>query len=205
MNTQSQWAAVTLATIPGGTTLAPRAFYLLGLSTSGLAAPPIQARPPSMSGVPRVRDRPADRHRRREPHDRQGRNGVNGDDDGVHSGLHGPRVTIPPGSTMVPVTSAAGFAVGQRIGIDTGGHHELATVTAVGKAATQTTLSSAVVGGRDDHQGDGQREPDERRHADDRHRRTQGARHAQERRHGCRGGTGVESRRSAEARSRVGR
>jgi hypothetical protein len=59
----------------------------------------------------------------------------------------GPWLTIPAGSTNVPVTSAAGFEAGQRIGIDAGGRHELATVTGVGKAATQTVLSVAVSAG----------------------------------------------------------
>ena len=39
INTQSQWAPVKLATIPAGTKLAAHGFYLLGLSSSGLAAP----------------------------------------------------------------------------------------------------------------------------------------------------------------------
>ena len=59
----------------------------------------------------------------------------------------GPWITIPAGSTNLPVTNAAGFEVGQKIGIDIGGNYELATVTAVGKAATQTTLSAAAVAG----------------------------------------------------------
>ena len=59
----------------------------------------------------------------------------------------GPWLTIPAGSTNLPVTNAAGFEVGQKIGIDIGGNYELATVTAVGKAATQTTLSAAAAAG----------------------------------------------------------
>ena len=39
IQTQSQWAPVKLATIPEGTKLASHGFYLLGLATSGLAAP----------------------------------------------------------------------------------------------------------------------------------------------------------------------
>ena len=45
------------------------------------------------------------------------------------------------------MTNATGFEVGQKIGIDAGGNYELATVTAVGKAATQTTLSTAAAAG----------------------------------------------------------
>jgi hypothetical protein len=59
----------------------------------------------------------------------------------------GPWITIPAGSTNLPVTNVAGFEVGQKIGIDIGGNYELATVTAVGKAATQTTLAAAATAG----------------------------------------------------------
>ena len=53
----------------------------------------------------------------------------------------GPRITVPAGATNLPVTNAVGFVEGQKIGIDAGGHYEVATVTSVGKAGTQTTLS----------------------------------------------------------------
>src|ERR1017187_249870 len=56
-------------------------------------------------------------------------------------------ITIPAGSTNLPVTSVAGFEVGQKIGIDIGGSYELATITAVAHAATQTTLAVAAVAG----------------------------------------------------------
>jgi len=59
----------------------------------------------------------------------------------------GPWLKVPAGSKNLPVASAAGFEVGQKIGIDVGGNYEAATVTAVGKAATQTTLSEAAAAG----------------------------------------------------------
>ncbi|MGB8490736.1 MAG: hypothetical protein WCE64_06725, partial [Bacteroidales bacterium] len=59
----------------------------------------------------------------------------------------GPWLTIPAGSTTLPVTNADGFEVGRKIGIDRGGNYEIATVTAVGKAATQTTLAVAAKAG----------------------------------------------------------
>src|ERR1035438_3336321 len=59
----------------------------------------------------------------------------------------GPWITIPAGSTNLPVTNATGFEVGEKIGIDIGGNYEVATVTANGKAATQTTLSAAAARG----------------------------------------------------------
>jgi hypothetical protein len=59
----------------------------------------------------------------------------------------GPWLTFPAGATNLPVASATGFELGQKIGIDMGGNFEVATVTAVGKPATQTTLSEAAVAG----------------------------------------------------------
>ncbi len=51
-------------------------------------------------------------------------------------------ITIPAHSTNVPVTSAAGFTVGQRIAIGYGSRLELGTVTAVGMAGAQARLAA---------------------------------------------------------------
>ena len=51
----------------------------------------------------------------------------------------GPWLDFPAGMTNLPVHSAEGFAVGEKISIDLGGDLEIATVTAVGEAATHTT------------------------------------------------------------------
>jgi hypothetical protein len=59
----------------------------------------------------------------------------------------GPRISFPAGSTNLPVTNAAGFEVGQRIGIDAGGNYEVATVSAVGKGSTQTILAAPAMAG----------------------------------------------------------
>ena len=63
----------------------------------------------------------------------------------------GPIITIPVGSTNVPVESVAGFAVGQKIALGYGAkypsvareteQYEVATVTAVGKPGTQAYLA----------------------------------------------------------------
>jgi hypothetical protein len=45
------------------------------------------------------------------------------------------------------VHSAEGFAVGQKVSIDVGGNTEIATVTSIGKAATQTTLAASTTPG----------------------------------------------------------
>jgi hypothetical protein len=148
INTQSQWAPVTLATVPAGTRLASGAYYLLGLSSSGLAAP-------AGPGATTVNVRSTTGFAAGEHID------IDGDTRTIVSVgtaaaamttvftpvSTGPWLTIPAGSTNVPVTNATGFEVGQKIGIDIGGHYEVATVTAVGKAATQTNLSAAAVAG----------------------------------------------------------
>jgi hypothetical protein len=59
----------------------------------------------------------------------------------------GPVITIPAGSTNVPVTSAAGFTVGQKMAIGFGPRLEVVTVTAVGRPGTQARLSSAAPAG----------------------------------------------------------
>ncbi|MEO8482766.1 MAG: arabinofuranosidase catalytic domain-containing protein [Acidobacteriota bacterium] len=148
INTQSQWAPVTLATIPAGTKVASGAYYLLGLSASGLAAP-------ARAGAIAVNVTSAAGFAAGQTID------VNGEARAIVKVgsaaaaittvfipvSTGPRITIQAGSTNLPVTNASGFEVGQKIGIDAGGNHEVATVTAVGKAATQTTLSAVVLAG----------------------------------------------------------
>jgi len=59
----------------------------------------------------------------------------------------GPIVTAPAGSTNVPVTSVAGFMVGQRMAIGFGDRMEVATVTAVGRPGTQARLAAAAAAG----------------------------------------------------------
>jgi hypothetical protein len=59
----------------------------------------------------------------------------------------GPVITIPAGSTNVPVTSTSGFKAGQKMAIGYGNTLETATVTAVGKPGTQARLSAAAPAG----------------------------------------------------------
>jgi hypothetical protein len=56
----------------------------------------------------------------------------------------GPVITVPAGSTNVPVTSTSGFTVGQKLAIGYGDELETGTVTAVGKRGTQAYLSAAA-------------------------------------------------------------
>ena len=148
IHTPSQWAPVNLATIPVGTKLASGAYYLLGLSSSGLAAP-------ASPGATTIHVRSTTGLEAGQKID------IDGETRAIVSVgtpatamttlfepvSTGPWLTIAAGSTNLPVTNAAGFEVGQKIGIDIGGNYELATVTAVGKAATQTTLSAAAGAG----------------------------------------------------------
>ncbi len=149
--------------IPAGTKLAAKGFYLLGLSNSGLAVPAQQGR----------------YHHLRPEHD-----GMSvGDTIEIGTGSavetrkiasigtaagntttlwqplpDGPVITIPAGSTNVPVTSVGtGFEVGQKIAIGYGAtyptvakameKYEVVTVTAVGKPGTQAWLSADAKAG----------------------------------------------------------
>jgi len=57
-------------------------------------------------------------------------------------------VTVPAGSTNVPVTSTSGFVVGQKLAVGYGNSLEVATVTAIGRQGTQGRLSAPA------HKGD---------------------------------------------------
>jgi hypothetical protein len=56
-------------------------------------------------------------------------------------------ITVPAGSTNVPVTSTSGFKVGQKMAIGYGRTFETATVTAVGTPGTQAQLAAAASAG----------------------------------------------------------
>jgi hypothetical protein len=56
-------------------------------------------------------------------------------------------ITVPAGSTNLPVTSTAPFTVGQKIAIGFGRDLESATVTAVGTAGEQAYLAAPAAGG----------------------------------------------------------
>jgi alpha-L-arabinofuranosidase B-like protein/lamin tail-like protein len=148
--------------IPAGTKLAAGGFYLLGLSNSGLAAP-------ARAGDTILHVRNTE--------------GMSVDDTitiGSGSGMEtrkitglgtaaanhttlwqplpdGPVITIPPGSTNVPVENASGFATGQKIALGYGStypvaanpveQYEIATVTAVGKPGTQAWLAMDAAAG----------------------------------------------------------
>jgi len=148
--------------IPAATRLTAHGFYLLGLSNSGLAAP-------ARKGDTTIHVRSA--------------TGMKvGDSIIIDTGTsletrkiasigtaatnsttlwqplpEGPVITIPVGSTNVPVTSVAGFVVGEKIALGYGAtyptvarsteHYEAATVTAIGKPGTQAYLGADAPAG----------------------------------------------------------
>ena len=151
VSVQSQWAPVKLATIPEGTSLAAHGFYLLGLSNSGLASP-------ASAGATTVYVRSAAGFLPGQKIQIGGETRTTAAVATIGAEAApmtmvfapvstGPWLRIPAGATNLPVASAAGFLPGEKIGIDTGGNSETATVTAVGKAATQTTLSAPASAG----------------------------------------------------------
>lgn len=144
IHTASQWSPVKLATIPAGTQLASHGFYLLGLAGSGLVAPARAG--DTVIHVSSTTGFAAGQKIK-----------IGGETRTVKSVgtaaaplttvfipvSTGPWLTFPAGSANLPVTNAAGFEIGQKVGIDIGGDYEVVTVTGAGKAATQTTLAAA--------------------------------------------------------------
>jgi len=158
----AQQAIFSSIEIPGGTLLAAHGFYLLGLSNSGLSVP--AHRGDSTIHVRTVTGMTA------------------GDTITIGDGSQleqrriitvggaaaipttvwqplpeGPILTVPAGSTNIPVASVEGFAVGQKIALGYGSTYptvardlecyEVATVTFVGKAGTQGYLAEDVPAG----------------------------------------------------------
>jgi hypothetical protein len=158
----TQQAIFSEVKIPSGTKLDAGGFYLLGLSNSGLTAP-------ARAGDTALYVRST--------------TGISvGDTVSIGAGSSaetrkiakvgtaarsnttlwqplpdGQVITIPVGSTNVPVTSVSGFAVGEKIAIGYGAtypavakaveHYEVATVTAVGKPGTQGYLEADAPAG----------------------------------------------------------
>ncbi|MFZ1790097.1 MAG: arabinofuranosidase catalytic domain-containing protein [Saprospiraceae bacterium] len=141
INTKSEWAPVELANIPKGKKLKPKAFYLLGLSAAGLVAP-------ALKGDKNIYLSAVEGLKAGDQIDVAGEKVTIAKVGTAASPMTtifvpvstGPWLTFPVGTTKLPVTNATGFIVGDKIGIDAGGKFELATVTSVGKASTQTNL-----------------------------------------------------------------
>jgi len=158
----SQQAIFSTVKVPNGTKIAAGGFYLLGLSNSGLVVP-------ARAGDTSIYVRSITNMKVGETI------GIDTGSDvetrkiasiGTAASNHttvwqpvpdGPVITIPKGSTNVPVTSVSGFAVGQKMAIGYGAtypavardveHYEVVTVTAVGKPGTQAYLAADAPAG----------------------------------------------------------
>lgn len=148
--------------IPAGTRLAPHGFHVLGLSNSGLVLP---ARPGDATIHVRNIDgiKPGDTIVVGSGPDRETRKVVRvGTAAGQATPLwqplpDGPIITIPAGSTSVPVTTTEGFAVGDTVALGYGTtypvvggateHYEKVTVTSVGTAGNQAWLGLDAAAG----------------------------------------------------------
>ncbi len=158
----TQQAIFSAVKIPAGTRLAARSFYLLGLSDSGLAAA-------ARHGDTTIYVRSTAGMNVGDSIDIDTGSGAEtrkiasiGTAAGNHTTLwqplpEGPVITIPAGSTNVPVASVAGFAVGEKIALGYGAtypavartveKYEVATVTAVGQPGTQAYLGADAPAG----------------------------------------------------------
>jgi hypothetical protein len=157
----TQQAIFSNVKIPAGQKLAARGFYLLGLSNSALAAP-------ARKGDTTISVRSTTGMNVGDSIDIDSGSGVGSNAEtrkiaaiGTAAGNNttlwqplpdGPVITIPAGSTNVPVTSVAGFVVGEKIALGYGAtypavakaleRYEVATVIAVGKPGTQAFLGA---------------------------------------------------------------
>ena len=163
INTQSQWAPVKLATIPAGTKLAAARFYLLGLSSSGLAAP-------ASPGATTINVRSTTGFEVGQKIDIDGetrtivkrRDGGHGHDDGVHSRVHG-AVDHDPRRLDQPACHERGRLRGRP---EDRHRHRRQLRAGHGHRGRQGGHANDPVGGggrgRDQHQGRGQLQHDGR-------------------------------------------
>jgi hypothetical protein len=143
--------------IPAGTRLAAGRFYLLGLATSGLAAAADAGDDTvflrSVSGLSVGDAISIDTGAGMETRRIASVGTAAANATTLWQPLpDGPVISIPAGSKNVPVTSVAGFEVGQKIALghgarfpsvaDTVEQYEVATVTAVGKPGTQAWMTA---------------------------------------------------------------
>lgn len=157
--------------VPAGTSLAPKGFYLFGLSASGLAVPAkagdstIYVR--SVTGMNTGDSISIDTGAGAETRKISSVGSAAGNPTTVWQPLpDGPVITIPAGSTNVPFTGPGGgrggtepigFVVGEKVAIGYGAtypavaksteKYEVVTVTAIGKPGTQAWLTAPAKAG----------------------------------------------------------
>jgi len=148
----TQQAIFSTVPVAAGTTLAAGGFYVLGLSNSGLAAPAragdttVNVR--STTGMAAGQTVRIDTGSSEETRTIASLGSAATGNTTLWQPLpDGPVITIPTGSTNVPVTSTSGFTVGQKIGLGFGDDYDVATVTAVGRQGTQGRLSAPANAG----------------------------------------------------------
>jgi hypothetical protein len=158
---QAQQAISSAVKIPGGTKLAAHGFYLLGLANSGLTVP---AQPGNTTIYVRSTDGmqvggtlTIGTGANAETRKIVALSSAAGSETTLWQPAEDPMITIPAGSTNVPVANIDGFAVGQKIALGHGASYpavsrgtekyELATVTAVGKPGTQAFLAADAAAG----------------------------------------------------------
>ena len=152
-----QQAIFSAVSMPAGTKLAAHGFYLLGLSNSGLVVP---ARAGDTSIYVRNIDDmkvgdtvSIDTGSAMEAHKIASIGTAASNNTTLWQPVpDGPVITVPAGSTNVPVASVSGFAVGQKMAIGYGAtypdvarsieRYEVVTLTAVGKPGTQAYLAA---------------------------------------------------------------
>jgi hypothetical protein len=147
----TQQATFSTVTVPAGITLGSHRFYLLGLSNSGLAAPAsvgdtvVNVR--STTGMTAGDSVDIDTGSAVETRKivTVG-SAATGNTTLWQPEPEGP-ITIPVGSTNVPVSSTSGFTVGQKLLIGSGDHLDVATVSTIGRAGLQARLSAAAAVG----------------------------------------------------------
>src|SRR5215469_14839963 len=158
----AQQAIFSTIKLPAGTKLAAGGFYLIGLSNSGLAVPAnrgdniIHVR--STTGMSVGDPVSIDTGSSAETRKIAGLGAAAGNHTTVWQPLpDGPIITIPAGSTNVPVMSVSGFAIGEKIALGYGAtypsvagdveRYEVTTVIALGKPGMQAYLATDAPAG----------------------------------------------------------
>lgn len=151
----AQQAVFSAIRIPNGTKIAPKSSYLLALSNSGLAVPAQAGEKTlyvrSITGISTGDVLSIGTGRDAESRKVVAIGAAATDHTTLWQPLPDGPITLPAGSTNVPVESVAGFKVGEKIALGYGSsipftargteQYETATVTAVGKPGTQDYLA----------------------------------------------------------------
>ena len=158
----TQQAIFSAVKIPAGTKLAGQGFYLLGLSNSGLAVPARKGDTTinvgSTTGMSAGDTISIDTGSNAETRKILKLGTAASNNTTLWQPVpEGPVITIPTGSTNVPVTSVTGIVVGEKIALGYGAtyptvakaleKYEVATVTAVGKRGTEAFLGADAASG----------------------------------------------------------